>query len=303
MLFDSAMNDEQRERVLPVFLADDAFHLAIAFHEPDTDIGYDYFSEEAPVEGDRTVARQRGDGSWVVNGVKNFQTNGVIAKLIAVRAKTDAGPTMFLVPGDSKGLHRQALEPAGRRLAAWSELSFEDCVVGPENVLGAPGRPPITRLGAGSAPRQGAANLGVGRAAFEAALDYAKSRVQGGKRIIQHQAVGLALADMATKLEAARALIYRGAWAADHPEDYAAAEGTPLGRMPVLFAAEMAFEVAVRASTLFGGVGLSRAMPLQKYIRDTQVYHHSAPRDIGYLKIAELLAGFKREKPLVWTHS
>lgn len=303
--YDMLMNDEQRKRFLPAFLADDTYHLAIALHEPDTDVGYDYFVNDIPGSGDKTRAVQRKDGSWVIEGAKSFQTNGTIAKLLAVRARTEWGSAAFLVPAETPGLTRIQIDGAGRRLAGWGELYFDDCVVPDENRLGKIGENSRVGLGLIGGVRIASQVLGVGRAAYEAALDYAQVRVQGGKPIIQHQAVGIALAEMATKIDAARIMIWQVAWVIDQFRATgslnAMAEAGLAGKNPIVMtrmaamnAFQVAFDVACRASTIFGGAGIAREYPMQKYIRDASVYLHAAPRDVGLLRIAEGLAGFHR---------
>ena len=142
-----------------------------------------------------------------------------------------------------------------------------------------------------------AINLGVGRTAYEAAVEYAKIRVQGGRPIIQHQAIGTILADIATKLELARNLVWKAAWTADHPEAVAnrSVADLPLHTMARTFTAEAMHEVTLGAAECFGAMGVMRDMPLQKYVHDAMVLLHSADHDSATkLQIAEALAGFER---------
>ncbi|MCC7106788.1 MAG: acyl-CoA dehydrogenase family protein [Chloroflexi bacterium] len=298
--FDEIFSDEQRARFLPDFLADDRYHLAVGLHEPDTDVGYDYYVDSVPTEGDKTISTRDARGNWVVNGTKNFQTNGSVAKLMVVRTRSEAGPTALIVPMDSPGLRRTQIDAAGRRLASWAELSFENVTVPPENLVGQAGRAPALGFGPGGHVRWAAMCLGVARSAYESALAFAKTRVQGGKPIVQHQAIGLALADMATAIEVGRALTFQAAWACDHP---GAPAETGLGNQPLapaafLFASEVASSVTLRASEVFGGSGLMRKLPMQKYIRDATVYRYAAPRDVNALKYAEALVGYRRQTSL-----
>jgi len=139
----------------------------------------------------------------------------------------------------------------------------------------------------------------VGRAAYEAAVDYAKIRVQGGRPIVQHQSIGTILADCATKLELARSLIWKAAWTLDHPEAIAdrSVDALPLAVMARTYTAEAMEEVALGAAECFGAMGVMRDMPLQKYVHDTMVFLHSADHDSATkLQIAEAVAGFERKQ-------
>jgi alkylation response protein AidB-like acyl-CoA dehydrogenase len=142
-----------------------------------------------------------------------------------------------------------------------------------------------------------AINLGVGREAFDAAVEYAKIRVQGGRTIVQHQSIGTILADAATRLETARNLVWKAAWVADHPEavaDRSVAE-LPLHVMARSYTAESMHEVALGAAECFGAMGVMRDMPLQKYVHDTLVLLYAADNDSATrLQISEALAGYER---------
>lgn len=299
------MNAEQRQRFLPEYLSDDSYHLAIALHEPDTELGYDYFVDEIAGAGDKTRAMQRSDGSWIINGSKSFQTNGSIAKLIAVRTRTEWGSAAFLVPRTTPGLSCVLIDGSGRRLAGWAELYFDNCVVPDENRLGENRRAIADRArlgehradsigGAGSWP----GGLRGGDGVYETA---------GPRWQADHPASGgrMALAEMAMNLDAARTMIWHFAWLVDQIKatgnlkvmgeaGMAGKNPTVMAGMTALFTFQVAFDVACRASTLFGGAGVMRECPMQKYIRDTSVYLHAAPRDVGLLRIAEGLAGYKR---------
>ena len=147
-------------------------------------------------------------------------------------------------------------------------------------------------------PLAQALNLGIGRAAYEAALDYAHLRVQGGRPIIEHQAIGTKLAEIAIRLEVARAAIWQAAWASDHPE----ADRRP---QPVRSAAadhgagvrrrRRCMKAAKDAAEVFGAMGVMRDMPLQKYIHDARVCLHAGDGNTdAKLRIAEELAGYRR---------
>ena len=304
--FDRAMNAEQRARFLPQFLTDDRYHLATAGHEPDTDLGWSYHRPTVPGASYKTTAVRDGNGDWVINGVKNFITSAPIAKLIAVHVRTGSaqagtlGISSLLVPGDTPGLTIREHDKVGRRLGSNGELVFQDCRVPAENLVGEEGKSTLVgslRPPGRGMPRFQAMNLGIGRAAYEAALEYAKLRVQGGRPIIEHQAVGLTLANMAIGLETARSLIWQVAWASDHAEAYA--DGSlpelPLQTIAKVVTSETVQRVALEAAQIFGGMGVMRELPMQKYVRDALIFLHSEnSNDVARLRIAEELAGFRR---------
>jgi alkylation response protein AidB-like acyl-CoA dehydrogenase len=180
------------------------------------------------------------------------------------------------------------------------EVAFENCRVPVENLLGTEGRSPLAdgldAQGRGS-PQFQALNLGIGRAAYEAALDYAQLRVQGGRRIIEHQAIGAKLAGIAIRLEVARAAIWRSAWASDHPEAIAdrSLPDLPLQTIARVFTAEAMLAAVKDAAECFGAMGVMRDMPLQKYVHDARVCLHSGEGSAeAKLGLAEVLAGYRR---------
>jgi alkylation response protein AidB-like acyl-CoA dehydrogenase len=297
--FELRMNDEQRAYFLPKFLEDDLYFTTVAVHEPDTDLGFDYFTETPPDVKMKTRATERPDGSWVINGAKNFQTVGYLAKLIVTMAQTDNGVQAFLVEGDSPGLVRHPMSKIGRRVGDNAEIFFDDVVVPPGRILGPP---PPGRTDMGTHVTIAALTLGLGRAALEATLAYTQERVAGGKPIVQHQAVGLFLADMATNLEAARRLIWTAAWAKDHPEAFVdgSADWQPYEMMATAFTGTAVQRLTEQGMELFGGMGVIQGMPIEKYVRDAHVQKHiSFPFPTRY-RITEALCGYERKvRPLL----
>ena len=301
-LFERWMTPAQRDRFLPQLLGDDRFHLALAEREPGSEsaLGADYHRPAAIEAKIGTVAARSGD-EWVINGAKHCVANAPLAKLFAVQAATsDAGGiSTLLVPREAKGLSVRAQE--GRWFhGTCGEVGFSDCRVPAENLLGAEGRSPLAgglaAKGRG-VPHFQALNLGVGRAAYEAALDYARIRVQGGRPIIEHQAIGAKLAAIAIKLEVARAAVWRAAWASDHPD--AIADGSlpdlPLQTIAEAFTAEAMLAAVRDAAECFGATGVMRDMPLQKYVHDARVCLHSGDGITeAKLRLAEVLAGYRR---------
>ena len=292
--FEIRMTDEQRAYFIPRFLEDDTYFTTVAVHEPDTDLGYDYFTETPPDVAFRTRAVKQSDGSWLINGAKNFQTVGYLAKLIVTMAQTPDGPRAFLVEGDSEGLVRHPMSKIGRRVGDNAEIFYDNVRVPPDRILGPP---PPGRTDMGTHVTIAAITLGLGRAAFEETLKYTQERVAGGKPIIQHQAVGLFLADMATNLEAARWLIWTAAWAKDHPEAFedGSADRQPYEMMATAFTGTAVQRITEQGMELFGGMGVVQGMPIEKYVRDALVQKHISFPFPTRFSITEALAGYKRQ--------
>jgi alkylation response protein AidB-like acyl-CoA dehydrogenase len=300
VLFDRLMTPEQRARFLPPFLTDDRHHLALANHEPDGEaaLGIHYHRPETGEAGVKTTAVRTGD-TWIINGVKNRVANGPVAKLFAVEVSSDAnGASLLLVPRDTPGLSMRESDRSGHsRHGVCGELAFKDCRVPLENLVGREHESPLAGDAARDPPQAPALNLGIGRAAYEAALDYAQLRVQGGRRIIEHQAIGNKLAEVAVRLEVARAAIWQAAWACDHPEAFAdrSLPDLPLARIAKVFASEAIYHATKDAAECFGAMGVMRDMPLQKYVHDALVCLHSGTSNSdAKLRIAEALAGYRR---------
>lgn len=303
-LFDRAMTPEQRARFLPQFVADDRYHLAWADHEPDSEgdtaLGINYHRADRTVAAVKTTAAKQSNGDWIVNGVKNFVANAPLAKLIAVQVKTGANSvSALLVTPDMSGLTVKEHDLT----TAWyhgtrGELVFKDCRVPAANLLGAQGESPLgADAGGRGIPQFEALNLGIGRAAYEAAVDYAKLRIQGGRPIIEHQAIGTLLAEIAIKLEVARNSVWQAAWASDHPDVYAdrSLSDLPLETIARIFTSEMVHQVALDAAECFGAMGVMRDMPMQKYVRDALICLHSGNGNSdAKLRIAEAVAGYRR---------
>ena len=293
--FELRMTPEQRAYFLPKFLNDDLFFTTVAIHEPDTDLGFDYFTETPETARFKTRATEQPDGSWLLNGAKNFQTVGYLAKLLVVMAQTPAGARAFLVEGDSPGLVRHPMSKIGRRIGDNAEIFFDNVRV-PKGFILAPNPP--GRSDIGTHVTIAAITLGLGRAALEETIKYTQERVSGGKPIIQHQAVGLYLADMAMNLEAARRLIWTAAWAKDHPEAFqdGSADYQPYEWMALAFTGTAVQRLTEQGLELFGGMGVIQGMPIEKYVRDAIVQKHiSFPFPTRY-RITEALTGYKRKQ-------
>jgi hypothetical protein len=298
LLFDRAMNDAQRDKFLPKFLSDDKFHLAFAGHEGETRLGVNYHRPDVADAAVKTSAAKSG-GDYIVNGVKGAVANAPVAGLFAVLVTIPgrSSASVLLVPADAPGVSVRAHEKAWHH-GACGEVTFKDCKVPVANLLGDDA---LTLLGVDAAGRSNpldqALNLGIGRAAYDAALDYAHLRVQGGRPLIEHQAIATKLAEVAIKLEVARAAIWQAAWASDHPEAVAdrSLADLPLTTMTQVFVGETLLRATKDAAEVFGAMGVMRDMPLQKYVNDARVCLHSGDGVTdAKLRIAEMLAGYRR---------
>ena len=304
VLFDRLMSPEQRRRFLPKFTGDDRYHLAFAGRVPGAGVGWCYHRPLAAESGADPVAVKQGN-DWVINGSIPFVANATVAKLFAVQARAGTkGLTTLLVPRDAPGLTvREPLKAVGEGIrwhhGAGAGMTFKDCKVPADHLLGKEGASPFAQ-GAEAArgvTQIAAINLGLGRAACEAAVDYSKIRRQGGRNIIEHQAIGTKLADCTIKLELARGMIWKAAWLLDHPEavsDRSASE-LPFHVIARVYTAEAVNEVALLAAECFGAMGVMRDMPLQKYVHDSMVFLHNDDADgAAKLAVAEAVAGYRR---------
>ncbi len=227
--------------------------------------------------GMRTTAVKDGD-HYVLNGSKIFITNGGEAEIYIVFAVTDPalkhkGITAFIVEKDTPGFSIGKKEKKlGIRSSTTTEVIFDNCRVPAENLLGEEGQGFKIAMMTLDGGRNGIAAqaLGIAQGAFDHALAYAKERNQFGKPIAALQAIQFKLADMATKIEAARLLTYQAAWLEDH--------GLPYGKasaMSKVFAGDIAMEVTTEAVQIFGGYGYTREYPVERFMRDakiTQIY-------------------------------
>lgn len=303
ILFDRLMTPEQKRQFLPKFADDDRYHLAYAGRDLGADAGWSYHRPLAAEGGADPVAVKQG-GDWVINGTLPFVANALVAKLFAVQVRTGKSLTTLLVPRETAGLTvREPLKAVGEKIR-WSHgagagVTFKDCKVPAGNVLGKENASPFAQAAtaARSVPLIAAINLGLGRAAYDAAVDYSKIRRQGGRNIIEHQAIGTKLADCTIKLELARNAVWKAAWLLDHPEavsDRSAAE-LPYHVIARVYAAEAVNDVALLAAECFGAMGVMRDMPLQKYVHDSMVFLHTDDADgAAKLAVAEAVAGYAR---------
>jgi alkylation response protein AidB-like acyl-CoA dehydrogenase len=301
LLFDSAMSAEQRSKFLPDFLEYDEYHLAHAHREAqsDTALAPHYHRATRPDAKPKTTAKRAGD-EWVIDGAKELVLNAPLAKLIAVDVLLESGEVgTLLVPEDTPGL--TVREPETRR--GWyhgvcGDIDLRGCRVPSANLLSAEGTRTLAGKAAGRGiPLKAAMNIGVGRAAYDAAVEYAKLRVQGGRPIVEHQAMGTLLAECAVRLQVARNAVWQAAWALDNAQavEERSVEDVPLDLIADVYTAEAMHRVALDAADVFGAMGVMRDMPLTKYVRDALIFLHSRNGAADTkLRIAESVTGYAR---------
>jgi alkylation response protein AidB-like acyl-CoA dehydrogenase len=227
---------------------------------------------------------------WVINGTKTWATNGGIANVHVVVASVDPelgarGQANFIVPPGTPGLSQgQKFKKHGIRASHTAEVVLDDvrvpgsCLVGGKEKLDerlarvregkrAAGQAAMRTFEA-SRPTVGAMAVGIARAAYEYALDYAREREQFGRRIGDFQAVAFKLADMKTSVDAARLLVWRAAWMARNGKDFTNAEGS----MAKLYAGETAVRVTDEAIQILGGNGYTRDYPVERWHRDSKIF-------------------------------
>ncbi|HEX7744941.1 MAG TPA: acyl-CoA dehydrogenase family protein [Micromonosporaceae bacterium] len=247
---------------------------------------------------------------WVLNGQKAYATNGGIAAVHVVTASVDPtlgtrGQAAFVVPPGTAGLSAtRKLRKLGLRASHTADVFLDDvrvpgrCLLGGRDAL----RERLDRARAGqraagqaamrtfelTRPTVGAQAIGVARAAYEYALDYAKQRVQFGRPIVENQAVAFALADMRMEIDAARLLVWRAAWLGRNNRVFEAGEGS----MSKLKAGEVAVSVTEKAVQILGGAGFLRDHPVERWYRDAKIYTiFEGTSEIQRLVIARAISG------------
>ena len=235
----------------------------------------------------------RNADEWILNGTKHFITNGSEASLFLVTAtkepvEDDNLWTILIVPRETAGLEISRIhEKIAQRLSNNAEVSFTDCRVPLKNELGTRDsrRLESPRFWMESNVEAAAMMMGTARAALESALSFSRERIQSGKRIIEHQAVGMMLAEMKTMIESTNALILRAAWETEQAKpDY------KLGSMAKYQAAESSFTVCRKAVEVMGGSGIMMEHPAQKYLRDSlSGFHFDGTQQITLLRIMNSL--------------
>jgi alkylation response protein AidB-like acyl-CoA dehydrogenase len=265
-----AGSEEQKQRFLPK-LASGEWLAAYALTEPGSG------SDSAAM---RTAARIEGD-EYVLNGGKRFITNAGVASVYVVFAKTDpeaghSGISAFVVESDAPGFEVGRIEPKmGIKGSTTGEIFFNDCRIPITNRLGQEGEGfrIAMRILDRSRPGIGAQGLGLAQGATDFALEYARTRETMGKPIAEHQLIAGMLADMETKCEAARGLLYKVGSMID--EGDTGTELTKLSAMAKLYCTDVAMDVTTDAVQILGGYGYIQEYPVERMMRDakiTQIY-------------------------------
>jgi len=255
---------EQIARWMPRVVGPDAKPTAIAITEPSAG------SDSAAMKSHA----KRVDGGYVLNGQKAWISNGEVADFIVVFATVDLslgskGITAFIVEPDDEGLTiGKPMKKMGQRGMICNELFFDNLFLPEDRRLGAEGEgfKGLMKAFEKSRTLVAAGSVGLARAAYEYTRDYTKERTTFGKRVIDHQAIGFRLADMATRIEAARLMVWRAAKTIDAGEP-AAVESS----MAKVFASETAMFCAWAAVQSLGGWGYSREYPVERWMRDAKL--------------------------------
>jgi acyl-CoA dehydrogenase len=284
--------------------ADDPKVAAFCVSEPDA--GSD-------VSSLRTIAKyDEAKDEWVLNGQKAWATNGGIANIHVVVASVDRelgsrGQAAFVIPPDTPGLSQGAkVRKHGLRASHTAEVVLDDCRVPGSCLLGGKEkldqRMARAREGTSakkqaamstfemSRPTVGAQAVGIARAAYEYALQYAKDRVQFGRPIIENQAIAYTLADMKMEIDCARLLVWRASWMGRSGKPFHNAEGS----MSKLKAGEVAVWATERAMQILGGNGYAREYPVERWHRDAKIYTiFEGTSEIQRLVVARAISGHR----------
>ena len=224
----------------------------------------------------------KADGGYVLNGTKQFCTNGGIADIQVAFATVDrnlgpAGVAGFVIEKGTEGMRQGRKErKLGVRASHTAQVIFEDCFVPEEARLGydkdgnatGPGAVGAMRMLEATRPSVAAGALGIARAAYDFAREYALERQQFGKPIAKHEAIAFKLADMATEIDAARLLTWRAGWMFENQIPMGRGEGS----MAKLFAGDVAMRVTVEAVQVLGGYGYIKEYPVERFMRDAKIY-------------------------------
>jgi len=249
---------------------------------------------------------------WVLNGTKTWISNGGIANLHVIVASVEPelkgrGQASFVVPEGTKGIRQgQKFKKMGIRASHTAEVVLEDCRIPGRCLLGGKEKldERLARAREGKSsntqaamatfeatrPAVGAQALGIARAAYAYALDYAKERKQFGRAIIENQAIAFKLADMKTQIDASRLLVWRASWMAATRKPFLNGEGS----MSKLFAGETAVKVTEEAIQILGGYGYVRDYPVERWHRDSKIYTiFEGTSEIQRLVIARAISGIR----------
>jgi acyl-CoA dehydrogenase len=304
-IFASGTPEQMGEWIPQCFGSEDDPKVA-AFCVSEPDAGSD-------VSSLRTFAKyDEAKDEWVINGQKAWATNGGIANVHVVVCSVDRelgarGQAAFVIPPDTPGCEQGAkVKKHGLRASHTADVHFDDCRIPGSCLLGGKEKldERLARAREGtrakkqaamqtfeaSRPTVGAQAVGIARAAYEYALDYAKERVQFGRPIIENQAIAFALADMKMEIDAARLLVWRASWMGRNQKPFNNAEGS----MSKLKAGEVAVWATERAIQILGGNGYTREYPVERMHRDAKIYTiFEGTSEIQRLVISRAISGMK----------
>jgi alkylation response protein AidB-like acyl-CoA dehydrogenase len=283
---DRFCSKDQKDEFFPEMVRDDTFTLGVGITEPNA--GTDnILMADVPGAAMQTYAQRKGD-EYIINGMKHFISNGGMAKLYLVHARSDRKlplnecRSIFLVPADTPGFSIGKIHnKVGRRTLMNAELIFQDACIPARYLVGKEGQAASSGMLASFVPFLiPACSIGTLRAFYEAAVDYARIRIQGGKPIIQHQLIAAHLAETRVRIEAAKSLLYRQAWSWQHKYDYD-------HKLTVLLRTlvdQLGGEIVFKMHDVFGGVGSDKDLIIEKYVRDLYTSFHGPSIGQGLIK-------------------
>ena len=259
----SFANEEQKNKWLPKLASGKWIGAwGITEHNTGSDAG-----------GMSTTAVKDGN-NWIINGTKNFITHAISADIVVIIARTGErgdkhGMTAFAIEKGTKGFTSgKKMDKLGMRASETAELIFQNCRISEENRLGEVGEGFIQAMKIldGGRVSIGALSLGIAKGAYEASIKYAKERTQFGKSIIDFQAIGFKLAEIATEIEAAELLLHKAAFLISTGQKV-----TQLSAMAKMYASELCVKAATEAIQIHGGYGYTKDYPVEKFFRDSKL--------------------------------
>ena len=283
---DILCNQEQKDEFFPKIVKDDTFVIGMGVTEPNSGTDNELMAD-VPGGAMQTFAEKKGD-DYVINGNKQFISNGGIAKLYLLHTRSDRKlplnqcKSVFLVPSDTPGFSIGKFHnKLGRRLLMTAELYFDDMRIPAKYLIGKEGEAAkILKLAPQMRFLISACSIGSLRACYEAALDHARIRVQGGKPIVQHQLIAAELSEMRVRIEAARILLYRQAWCWQNKHDY----DPKLTLLVRTFVDQIGGEIVFKMNDVLGGSGSDKDMITEKYIRDMFTAFHGPSIGQGLIR-------------------
>ena len=259
----SFANEEQKNKWLPKLASGKWIGAwGITEHNTGSDAG-----------GMSTTAVKDGN-DWIINGTKNFITHAISADIVVIIARTGEkgdkhGMTAFAIEKGTKGFTSgKKMDKLGMRASETAELIFQNCCISDENRLGEVGEGFIQAMKIldGGRVSIGALSLGIAKGAYEASIKYAKERTQFGKSIIDFQAIGFKLAEIATEIEAAELLLHKAAFLISTGQKV-----TQLSAMAKMYTSELCVKAATEAIQIHGGYGYTKDYPVEKFFRDSKL--------------------------------